>query len=129
MMFSLLVTAPAIANSNAWAAYHFAKAITESEHSVYRVFFYGDGTYTANALSIAPQDQECITQLWAALGTQHNIDLCVCVSSASRRGIIGLDEAKRHNKLSASIHPAFTIGGLGQLVDATSHSERVVSFG
>ncbi len=129
MNISLLVTAPAIGNSNAWAAYKFAKAVTESEPKLYRVFFYGDGTYNANALSVAPQDQQCITRQWATLAEQHTIDLCVCVSSASRRGIIDASEAKRHDKNGASIHEAFSVGGLGQLVDAHNQSDRVVSFG
>jgi tRNA 2-thiouridine synthesizing protein D len=60
---------------------------------------------------------------------QHGIELTLCISSALRRGMLDPAEAERHEKHAASVHPAFTIAGLGQLVDACARSDRLVTFG
>jgi tRNA 2-thiouridine synthesizing protein D len=38
-------------------------------------------------------------------------------------------EASRHEKPSPTIHPAFTVSGLGQLVEAGTGADRLVTFG
>lgn len=76
-----------------------------------------------------PQDEENPLDLWVELAAGHSLELVVCVSSALRRGILDWREAERHERGAATIHRAFTIAGLGQLVDAWTSSERLVTFG
>ena len=38
-------------------------------------------------------------------------------------------EAERYEKHAATIHPAFVVSGLGQLVDAAVVSDRMLTFG
>lgn len=93
-----------------------------------RVFFLDEGSYTGAALSIFPQDEDDRLQPWVELA-QQGVELVLCISSALKRGMLDASEADRHEKASASIHEAFTIGGLGQLVDASANSDRLVTFG
>ncbi len=94
-----------------------------------RVFFLDEGSYTGAALSVFPQDEDDRLQPWITLAEQQDVELVLCISSALKRGMLDASEADRHEKASASIHEAFIIGGLGQLVDASANSDRLVTFG
>ena len=129
MNLSLLVlSAPhsAQAGDSAW---QFASAAVAAGHSVYRVFFYHEGVYHGSELSISPQDEQDRVLRWAEFSAQHNTELVLCISSAIRRGLLDSGEAERYDKTAASIHPAFVISGLGQLIDASAHSDRLLTFG
>ena len=107
----------------------FAGSAIARGHSVRRVFFLDEGSYTGAALSVFPQDEDDRLQPWIELAEQQDVELVLCISSALKRGMLDASEAERHEKASASIHEAFTIGGLGQLVDASANSDRLVTFG
>jgi tRNA 2-thiouridine synthesizing protein D len=66
---------------------------------------------------------------WQALHEEHGVELIICISSALKYGMLDDTEAERHERPAASINPAFTVSGLGQLVDACSHSDRLITFG
>lgn len=76
-----------------------------------------------------PQDEDSIHRQWEALIDAHEIDSVVCVSSAIKRGILDAAEAKRHELDAVSLSEKSAIAGLGQLVDACIHSDRVINFG
>ena len=129
MIFSLLVLGAPASNQSASTAFRFASAAIDSGHTIYRVFFYHDGVHCANELIIPPQDEEKLTANWSRLAADHAIDLVVCIASALKRGVLDEAEAHRYNKSSSSIANGFVISGLGQLVDATGASDRVITFG
>lgn len=110
-------------------AVQFAQSVLSRGHSIHRVFFLDEGTKVGSALAVFPQDEADRLQPWADLVEQHDVELVLCISSALKQGMLDAAEAERHEKASASIHPAFIISGLGQLVDATSSSDRLVTFG
>ncbi len=110
-------------------AYQFATEVVSQGHEIYRVFFYGDGVLNANSLSVAPQDEINPSEAWDELLTNHGIDSVACVSSALVRGILDFDESTRHKMVGVSLNESTQIAGLGQLVDAALHSDRLVSFG
>ena len=109
-------------------AYQFAKEAVSQGHEIYRVFFYGDGVLNANALSVVPQDEMNLPRAWDEFLASHDIDSVACVSSALVRGILNSDESTRQKIAGVSLHESTQIAGLGQLVDATLHSERLISF-
>ena len=76
-----------------------------------------------------PQDEADRLEPWLELAEKHQVELVLCISSALRQGVLDADEAERYEKAAATMHPAFTISGLGQLVDAAMVSDRVVTFG
>jgi tRNA 2-thiouridine synthesizing protein D len=111
------------------SAYHFTKAALDKGHEVFRVFFYHDGVNNGTRLATPPQDERNITQRWAELAKQHDLDLVVCIAAAQRRGIVDEEEMKRQGKDANNIAPGFRISGLGQLIEAGIQADRLVSFG
>jgi tRNA 2-thiouridine synthesizing protein D len=127
--YSILVLSSPLAGQGARNAAAFAHAVIARGHRLHRVFFLDDGTYVGGALPIFPQDEADRLHPWVALAEQHGVELDLCISSALRRGMLDAAEAERHEKCAASVHPAFTIAGLGQLVDACAKSDRLITFG
>ncbi len=129
MNFALLVMAAPCGGHGARHAASFAQAAIAQGHAIVRVFFLDDGAALGAAHSVFPQDETAPLEPWLALHEQHNVDLVLCISSALRRGIVDTTEATRHELGAPTAHPAFRISGLGELVDACSSADRLVTFG
>lgn len=129
MKFAVLVNEGPYTHQASDTAYHFTKAALGKGHEVVRVFFYHDGVYNATRLATPPRDDRDVIKRWSALAQQHRLDLVVCVAAAERRGIVDLDEAKRHGLDDDNIASGFRISGLGQLIEAGIKADRVVVFG
>ncbi len=111
------------------SALKFAKTVLDQGHELYRLFFFGDGVHNANSLSIVAQDDRNLQQQWHELIKKYDLDSVICVSSAIKRGIIDERESQRYELNAVSAYDSSEIAGLGQLIDATLHSDRVVNFG
>ena len=129
MKYALLVLAsPDCGHANITAA-RFAAAVLARGHELPRVFFYDSGAETGLASRVTMQGEPDAAALWRELAASHGVELVLCVASALRRGVLDATEAERHEKASATMDPAFTIGGLGLLVDASAGADRLVTFG
>lgn len=129
MIYSLLVLSSPASGHGARHAAGFARAVLARGHTLHRVFFLDDGAYTGAAAAVPPQDEPGALQTWTDLASEHALDLVLCVSSALRRGVVDETEARNRELGASTAHPAFSIGGLGQLVEAWTVSDRIVSFG
>lgn len=129
MNYSLVVLSTPTSGYGARAAAQFANAAIARGHSIYRIFFLDDGVLTGSNNAVFPQDEDDRLQPWLDLFENHNIELVLCISSAIKRGMLDSTEATRFDVPAATVHPAFVIGGLGQLVDASAHCDRLVTFG
>lgn len=129
MKFSIVVYAAPYSSEAAHTALHFTRALLRNNHSVYRVFFFGDGVHNASRLTATAQDEENLQHAWDKLLRDYNIDAVVCVTSALKRGIVDAGEARRHELEASSLMASAQIAGLGQLIDAVSQSDRVINFG
>lgn len=129
MKFAIVVRSGPLASEGSRSALRFARAALASGHSLERVFFHGEGTYNASSLTVAPQDEDDLTDAWAELGRQQQLDLVICVASALKRGVLDEQEAERYEKAGANMRPEFVISGLGQLADAALGVDRLVTFG
>ena len=129
MIYSLAVYGSPFSHQSADTAYHFAVAALAQGHRIQRIFFYQDGVYNATRLAVPPQDETNIPDRWSRLAADHDIDMVVCIAAAIRRGILDKDEARRYEKDADNIAEQFTIAGLGQLIDAGLHSDRLITFG
>lgn len=129
MKFSIVIYTAPYSSESAATALRFAKSLIQQNHELYRVFFFGDGVHNASKLTIVAQDEINLQHQWHELIEEHDIDSVICVSSALRRGILDRTEAERHELDTASAHDSSEVAGLGQLVDAAMHSDRVVNFG
>lgn len=98
-------------------------------HTIRRVFFLDAGTLASSGNSVFAQDESDPVRLWVALAEQHAVELVICISSALKHGMLDQAEANRHERLAPTINPMFSVAGLGQLVDACAHSDRLITFG
>lgn len=129
MKFSVVIHAAPYSAQAAHSALRFSREVLAQGHEIYRLFFFGDGVHNASRLAVVPQDEASLQADWEDLITEHKLDSVVCVTSALRRGILNATEAKRHELDAVSIRHSSEIAGLGQLIDAVTHSDRVVNFG
>jgi len=129
VIYSLIVLSSQATSRCATTAAQFARAAISRGHSIHRVFFLDEGVSAGTNNAVFPQDEHDRLEPWVELAQEHQVDLILCISSALRRGILDEEEARRHEKPAITAHPAFTISGLGQLVDATAHSDRILTFG
>lgn len=129
MKFAIIVNEGPYTHQASDTAYQFTRAALAAGHEVIRVFFYHDGVNNGTRMTTPPQDERHIVNRWSELGSQHSLDLVVCVAAAQRRGILDADEAKRHGKDGDNLAAGFRISGLGQLIEAGIEADRLVSFG
>ena len=128
MRFSLLIQGSPSASQSPFSAYEFATAALAQGHSIQRAFFYQDAVLIGNKFVATPQDEFDIQSAWQALSKAHHMPLVLCVASCLRRGILDDREAERFEKSATSIAETFEIGGLGQLIDASLESARLITF-
>jgi len=129
MIYSLLVLSSPCSGQACATALHFAQAVIHRGHQIHRVFFLDDGTLTGAASMVSPQDEADTVRQWADFGVHQSVELVLCVSSALKRGMLDQSEADRYEKAAATVHPSFEIAGLGQLIDASFTSDRLITFG
>ncbi|MBA6412169.1 sulfurtransferase complex subunit TusD [Parahaliea sp. F7430] len=129
MNYALLVLASPASGLSNLSALRFAEAALARGHKIHRVFFLDQGTSSGLATSVYPQGEADPVALWAELGERHNLDLVLCISSALKRGLLDASEAARYERQAQTLHPAFSLGGLGLLVEATAEVDRLLTFG
>jgi len=129
VIYALLVLSSPTAGHGARTAAAFARATLARGHAIHRVFFLDEGTRVGAATAVFPQDEAERLQPWVDLAEGHAVDLVLCISSALKHGLLDPVEARRYEKATATVHPAFTVSGLGQLVDAAATCDRLVTFG
>jgi tRNA 2-thiouridine synthesizing protein D len=127
--FALSIHGSPHTSSSLWTAYRFAEACLEDGHTIHRVFFYQDAVLIANRFQSPPQDEFDILKAWQVLARSHDLDLCLCIASCLRRGIVNSAEATRFEHLGDSLASGFTISGLGQLIEASLVADRTITFG
>tara|TARA_R110000737_G_scaffold277496_1_gene284213 strand:+ start:1614 stop:1991 length:378 start_codon:yes stop_codon:yes gene_type:complete len=120
---AIMVTTPPNSNLTT-TAINLVRAALNKGVSVIGVFFYQDGVLNAaKNLSIPSDEFQTLTQ-WQQLNSQYNVPLYLCITAAEKRGLS--DELT--NKELSNIDQAFTVSGLGELVELTSKAKRVVQL-
>lgn len=99
-------------------ALEFARALLDQEHGLATVFFYDAGVLTALAGTEAAQDEQDLRAHWSALAERPDVALHACVASAARFGV----------REGSTLQSGFRISGLGELIDASNRSQRLVTF-
>ncbi|MEX0904003.1 MAG: sulfurtransferase complex subunit TusD [Pseudohongiellaceae bacterium] len=129
MKFTLVIHAAPYSREASLSALAFTRSALDQGHEITRLFFYSDGVHNTGALAVPPQDEIHVQARWRELIREHKLDAVACVSSALRRGILNSEEAQRYELDHSSLMEDASISGLGQLVDACLHSDRVINFG
>lgn len=128
MNYALQINASPYGSKAGLCAYRFAKAALAKGHGIIQIFFYQEGIYHALRYALPPDDELNLTRAWTELAEQYGLDLLVCISAAQRRGVLGVDEARRQGVVDAIAADGFRIGGLGQWLEATQKADRVLFF-
>ena len=118
---AVVITTPPYSHLTITALNYIEAALT-ADVDVIGVFFYQDGVMHANAdVSIASDEFQAIEH-WQKLHQQYQLPLHICITAAEKRGIAfnSLDNEK--------INQAFTVSGLGELVELTTKAARLVQF-
>ncbi|CAM3650401.1 sulfurtransferase complex subunit TusD [Parendozoicomonas haliclonae] len=129
MKYTLIIHGSPAASPSSQTALRFARTALRQGHELVRIFFLGDGVYTASRIAVAPQGEQDLYQEWRNLGVEHGLDMVVCISAALKRGLLDEQEAQRYNQPAFTVEPPFTVSGLGQLVDGTVTADRTITFG
>ena len=127
MDYTVIVHSAPHTGQGSLTALAFVRALFDQGHRLQRVFFYHDGAENAFASRVTPQDETDLLAGWVALAQTQGCELAVCIAAALRRGLLNEDDANRYD-LSATAASAFTVVGLGQLVEAILQSDRCVTF-
>ena len=121
MRFTILVlTPPECGDANARAA-AFVGQLLEAGHDLACVFFHDAGVLTGLNASEAPQDEADVRDSWTQLAQDRGARLIACVASAARHGVAS-------EAVPGRLAAGFEIGGLGELVEASAVSDRLLTF-
>ncbi|WP_100640597.1 sulfurtransferase complex subunit TusD [Marinobacter salexigens] len=126
--YTLVITGAPYSSQAPQTALLFAEAAITAGHTVDRVFLYGDGVHLASALVTPPSDESHWPALWAKFLTDNAIPGIACIASALRRGLVNESEQKRYALPASNLLDPFTIAGLGEWVEGTMTSSRVIYF-
>jgi tRNA 2-thiouridine synthesizing protein D len=121
--FTVMVSKSPFDSRNAQNALRFCHAALAQGHSILQVFFYQTGVHNASALLMPNADELNIYKMWCDLSKQYNIDLNVCVSAASRRGVV--DSQIASTPAAANLKPPFTQVGLSAYFEAIKNSVSI----
>lgn len=113
MKFTVIVNAHPT-SLTAHSALRFCRAALANGHALYQVFFYGDGVF--NGMT---GERTMLSREWSQLIRENQIDAICCAGSAEKKSL----------KSGTDLADGFTISGLGQMIDALVHSDRVITFG
>jgi tRNA 2-thiouridine synthesizing protein D len=98
------------------------------------VFFYQDGVLNASANITIANDEYQTHRQWQKLHEDNKINLHVCITACEKRGLsddIGSElnnDSSLPNINQSNISQHFTVSGLGELVELTAKSNRMVQF-
>lgn len=118
MIYSLAVYSPPGINS--LLALEFAECLLRQGHGLERVFFFSEGVKNCST------DEGNLP--WRNFIQQHQVDAVVCIASAHKRGIIDPTTARQRGDCESNLAEEFSIGGLGQLIDAGLSADRFITF-
>lgn len=127
MKLALVITGAPHNSQAAASAWHTASAAVEAGHEVMRVFLHGDGVHLAGPCPVSRDPADDWHRKWSNLILTHGIPATACVGSATRRGLVDEGEAARHNR-TANLLDGWTLGGLGDWVEAEYQAERIIHF-
>jgi len=109
-------------------ALRYTQQLLTKGHKVHTLFFYHESVNQGSKLMICAQDETNIAQQWQALIEKYQLNAIVCIASGLKRGVIDQSEAKRYEKTQFSLAPAFSLGGLGEWIEAVNSADQHIVF-
>ncbi len=128
LSYTLVISGAPYTSQAPQSALAFARALVAAGHKLDRVFLYGDGVYLASCLTTPPSDELNWTQAWSEFLMETRTPAVACIASALRRGILDSAEQTRYEQPASNIAEPFEMAGLGDWVEATMSSSRILYF-
>lgn len=128
LSYTLVLSGAPYTSQAPQSALAFAKALVAAGHKIDRVFLYGDGVYLASCLASPPSDEVNWTQAWSEFLMETGTRAVACIASALRRGIADSAEQTRYELSANNITKPFEMAGLGDWVESTMTSSRILYF-
>ncbi|VFP81256.1 Sulfurtransferase TusD [Buchnera aphidicola (Cinara kochiana kochiana)] len=128
MSYIILVTGLPYGTQNAITAFLFIKSIILLNFCIKKVFFYASGVYNANCMMYPPEHEFNILQGWINLKKKYKIPLCVCPSSAYRRGILLNEFVSDAEKIKENFSSSFQWMTLSELSYSMHDCDRIIQF-
>ncbi|MFW8589643.1 sulfurtransferase complex subunit TusD [Glaciecola sp. 2405UD65-10] len=116
--FTVMVTKSPFDSRNVENAITFCRAAINSGHKINQVFFYQAGVQCASSLLEPNSDEINTRQAWLELHNKHGINLNVCTTAGSRRGVVAIDSSPSTQTFSPNIEAPFTAVGLSAYFEA-----------
>lgn len=126
--FLVMVHSDSYANQSSRSALKYAEAVVCRGHILKAVFFYQDGVYHANALTVIPPDELDTREGFKTLNRKHRVPLLLCVTAAEKRGIINEQQATAESLTQFNIDHAFTVAGLAEMAAIAADTDYIVQF-
>jgi tRNA 2-thiouridine synthesizing protein D len=120
---AFVITTPPNSNLTA-TAINMVTAALKSGIEVVGVFFYQDGVLNGSLNLAIPNDEYQAHHQWQQLHNDHNLALHLCATAAEKRG---LSDDISDNQ-ATNIHQAFTLSGLGELVELNVNADRLIQL-
>ncbi len=118
---AVIVTSSPLDNLTVTAINIITAALTQGV-DVIGVFFYQNGVINANKNIEIPTDEFQCLNAWRQLHQHYNLPLHLCVTAGEKRGLLVADTD------TENIDPAFTISGLGELVELANQADRILQL-
>lgn len=123
LIFTVMVTKSPFDSRNAQNAIAFCEAALAQGHKISQVFFYQSGVHNASHLLTPNSDEVNIYNMWCELYKAHNISLNVCITAASRRGVV--DSELAPSSADANLRHPFEQVGLTAYFEALENSVNI----
>ena len=118
---AVVITTPPYSNLTI-TALSYIEAALHAKIELVGVFFYQDGVLNANSKVHIASDEFQTIKRWQDLHKNYQLPLHLCITAAEKRGMTEDDDTCH------LIHPAFTVSGLGELVELSTTADRLVQF-
>jgi len=117
---AVVITTPPYSNLTI-TALNYIEAALHCDIELIGVFFYQDGVLNANSKVHIASDEFQTIKRWQTLHKKYNLPLHLCITAAEKRGMSDENDAD-------TLIDAFTISGLGELVELSTSADRLVQF-
>lgn len=118
---AVVITTPPYSNLTV-TALNYIEAALRQNIEIVGVFFYQDGVLNAHNKVTIASDEFQTSKQWIKLHDNYQLPLHLCITAAEKRGLYDDSESE------SNIASAFTISGLGELVELSTKSDRLVQF-
>lgn len=121
--FIIFVTRSPFDSLNGLTALSFCEAAVSLGHEISQVFFYQQGVQQGN-MHIQPVAGEInMLSQWVRFSEQTKTPLNVCVTAASKRGLVNAEDAGSIES-AVNVHPAFHAVGMAEYFGALAASKN-----